>query len=36
MLLFVDDVLQRGAPKPPSKSPLSTKTARGARSGSGR
>ncbi|HEX9799731.1 MAG TPA: hypothetical protein VGC00_06140 [Thermoanaerobaculia bacterium] len=36
MLLFVDDVLQRGAPKPPSKSPLSTKPARGARSGSGR
>jgi hypothetical protein len=36
MLLFIDDVIQRGRAKPPSKSPLSTKKAAGARGGAGR
>jgi hypothetical protein len=34
MLLFIDDVLQRGAPKPPSSSPLSRRS-KGGRSGGG-
>ena len=35
MILFVDDVLQRGAPKPPSKSPLAARTPRAVPQGTG-